>query len=178
VLALARVNSAVRHLALTAMTLSTKNISRSLLSTGPLLLTLALFGLVWVGWLEIQSARDEFTISHASAFPHHLDMAVLLVIAAIGLIINKRWSVASSVLLCVVAFYVVLVRDFWRMSSNAEVQAFSRPHFDVWWNNFETWKILLSIVSVTGICFGVTRLLTLRRSSKDDVEQLVGREAR
>jgi hypothetical protein len=160
------------------MILSTRTISRSPLSTGSLLLTLALFGLVWVGWLEIQSARDEFTISGERAFPHDLDAAVLLVVAAIGLIINKRWFVAASVLFCGIALYGVFCRHFWLMSSSAEMPLFSRSHFYVWWNNFEGWKIFLSVVSATGLCFGVMRLLNMRRSRGGDVEQIVGREPR
>ena len=144
------------------MTPIARNLSRSVPSS--VVLALAVFGLIWVCWLGIQSARSEFTITHGPAFPHHEDIALLLVVAAIGLVINRRWSVALSVLFCAIAFSVVFLRDFSRVASLAEVPFFSRAHFHFWWINFETWKIFLSLVSATALCLGMTRLLHRARS--------------
>jgi hypothetical protein len=161
------------------MTLSLKNFQpRSLLAVGPILLAFSVFCFIWVWWLEIQSERLFPGALHMPAFPYHQDMAFLVILASIGLLVNKSWTVALSVLFAGFALYVVLFRDFWIIASGGEVPFLSRLHFRYWWINFESWKILLSVLSSVSLCFSAARLAGLTGILRGDVEQIVGRERR
>ena len=147
-----------------SMTLSPNTSVRSLLSPGSLLLVFALCGFVWVSWLKIQSERLFPGALHMPMFPYHQDMAFLLVLAAIGLIIKRRWSLVLSLLFSAVALYVVLVHDFLLISWGGELPTFSRLHFRLWWINFYGWKMFLALLATLALCVTGTRFLRPTRA--------------
>jgi len=118
----------------------------------PVLIGLALFGVVWMVKWEMRLRNDYahgLTGSHIYPglyFPH-IVLALLLLVASLALLFQKTWTYILAALLAGLVLAHCVFR-FWILAEDAEVTRFSYAHLEIWLRLFRDEMFRLVLASV------------------------------
>ncbi len=115
-----------------------------------IIFSIVVFNLAWM-LLHVPETRFWDYVSPIADWQYHevLIVSSFLIIASLGLILNRVWSLVTAVILSGFSAYNRLIFDFLLMSRNAEVPMFSHSHFNLWWMDLYEGQLLqVAIASI------------------------------
>jgi hypothetical protein len=128
----------------------------SFIKLRPIIFAVSLFNLIWM--LAITKERLAYA---AVALERHVPewrfyeeaiLAILLLFAASGLLLNRLVSSWVALVLSGFLFYCFAIWSFWKLADNAEVPRFSSQHFLLWYPNMYRGQLLQVGLSAIIFC--------------------------
>ena len=137
---------------------------RPFFSLRPILVGLALFGLMWMVMREVNLRDDYFngrTGTHIfpGLYYEHILLALMLVVASLALLRNRAWSYVVAIFLAGLVLYDCLFR-LWMLAELAEVPRYSYSHFEIWLRLARDQILRLTLASVI-LCCSIVSLIRL-----------------
>jgi hypothetical protein len=118
---------------------------------------------------------------YALALEHHVPkfrfyeevfIACLLLLASLGLLLNRLWSQWVALILSGFLFYCLVIFSFWKLADNAEVPRFSYTHFLIWYPNMYRGQLLQ--IGLTMIVVYCAAASIMKRGRADESVALDG----
>ena len=137
----------------------------SLLNLRPMIFGLSIFSLIWT-WSETverlaRIAASEWVVFEAPPFWPYEEafLALLLLVASLGLLLDRLWSQCASLNLSGLVLYSLTIRDLWYQARNAEVPFFSDEHLSLWYPNMYDGQLLHIALSALIFCCAAASVL-------------------
>lgn len=141
----------------------------SLPNLRPMIFGLSIFSLVWMGPETEERlsriAASEWVILHGPLFWPYEEvlLALLLLVAALGLLLDRLWSQCASLNVSGLVLYSLTIRSFWKLAHNAEVPLFSDRHLSLWYPNMYHGQLLHIALSALIFCCAAASVVSWSR---------------
>src|SRR5688572_8218313 len=90
-------------------------------------------------------------------------LALLLLLTALGLLLDRLWVQCASLNLSGLVLYSVTIRSFLIQARNAEVPVFSESHLSLWYPNMYDGQLLHIALSTLILCCAAASVLSWSR---------------
>jgi hypothetical protein len=132
--------------------------TRSFVKLRPIIFGVCTFDLSWM-WTVTSERVAQYAVSlekHVSTLRLYEEVLIasFLLLASIGLLRNRVWSLCASLILSGFFLYCLTVFSVANLAHNAEVPLFSYPHLRVWYPNLHDGQLLQFALSA--VIFGDT----------------------
>jgi hypothetical protein len=132
-----------------------------LLKPKAMILGFAIFNLYWMSWRE---SHIDWQFLNYHGYYENTHRAILLLLASLGLLLNRWWSLLIAGSLGGWIVYVLVFRALAGVSNAHDVPMFSQFALRNWWLSMDTWQpqyIIQIALALVVLCYSLVCLMRL-----------------